>query len=122
MLGFYDNRDDYNKFSRVYNRSNPFFPETPEWDWQWSSSELRRQYRDIKNSSDAQGRNANFTLGAALANRVLSAVDAWWCVKKYNMRFSPLAGTIRIRLKPSPSDLMRGDSSPGLSVSYSRSF
>jgi hypothetical protein len=122
MVGFYDNRDDYNKVSRVYTRSNPFFPETPAWDWQWESADLRSQYRDIKNSSNAQGRNANFALGFALANRVISAIDAWWSAKSYNRQFSPFFSKIQLRLTPSLADIIGGGGSPGFVVNYKYSF
>ncbi len=122
MVGFYDNRDAYNKVSRVYTRTNPFFPEVPEWDWQWDSSSMRMEYRDIKNSSRAQGRNANYSLGLALANRVISAVDAWWSAKSYNRRFSPFYSNIHVKLTPSLAELVRGEGSPGFMLSYKYTF
>jgi hypothetical protein len=122
MVGFYDNRDEYNKNSRVYSRSNEFFPEIPEWDWQWQSPEMRHLYREIKNDSKAQARNANFVLGLALANRVVSAVDAWWCAKSYNRQFSPLISRIKLHVTPSLSDLARGNSTPGFMLSYRHTF
>jgi TM2 domain-containing membrane protein YozV len=122
MVGFYDNRDEYNKISRVYTRTNPFFPESPEWDWQWESNELQSQYRDIKNDSKSQGRNANFTLGLALANRVISAVDAWWSAKSYNRQFSPLMSNLHIKLTPSIVDIVTGNGSPGFMLSYKHKF
>jgi hypothetical protein len=122
MVGFYDNRDEYNKISRVYTRTNPFFPETPEWDWQWESNELKAQFRDIKNDSRAQGRNANFTLGLALANRVISAVDAWWSAKSYNRRFSPLMSKFHLKLTPSIADIVIGNGSPGFMLNFKHEF
>jgi hypothetical protein len=122
MVGFYDNRDEYNKISRVYTRTNPFFPETPEWDWQWESDVLKAQFRDIKNDSRAQGRNANFTLGLALANRVISAVDAWWSAKSYNRRFSPLMSKFHLKLTPSIADIVIGSGSPGFMLNFKHEF
>jgi len=122
MLGFYNSRDIYNKNSLVYSRENPFFPETPDWDWQWQSDELRNQYREIKNSSKAQNRNANFVLGVALANRVISAVDAWWSVKSYNRQYSPFFGKFEIQLSPSFSQLVRGENNLGVMLKFKHSF
>lgn len=122
MLAFYNNRDDYNAISRASSRNNPFFPEVPEWDWQWESQEMRLQYRDIKNSSEANKRNANFALGAALVNRVISAVDAWWCAKSFNRQFSPFFSRIKLRLTPSISELICGNGSPGFMLNYKYSF
>ncbi|MBD3219187.1 MAG: hypothetical protein GF310_13005 [candidate division Zixibacteria bacterium] len=122
MVGFYENRDEYNKISRVYTRSNPFFPETPNWDWQWNSDDLQERYRSIKNDSKSQGRNANFALGLALANRVISAVDAWWSAKSYNRQFSPLMSKVHIKLTPSIVDIVTGNGSPGFMLSYKHKF
>jgi hypothetical protein len=122
MLAFYDNRDDYNAISRAGSRDNPFFPEVPEYDWQWESNEMRRQYRDLKNSSEASKRNANFALGAALANRVISVVDAWWCAKSYNRQFSTFFSRVKLRLSPSLGDLVSGNFSPGIALNYKYSF
>ena len=122
MLAFYDNRDEYNKNSLVYSRDNPFFPETPDWDWQWESDDLRQQYRDIKNSSKSQGRNANFALGAALANRVISAIDAWWSVKTYNRRFSPFFGKFEVKFSPDFNDLVRGDTEFAVKLNFRHAF
>ncbi len=122
MLAFYENRDEYNKNSLVYNRDNPFFPEVPEWDWQWSSLEKRLEYRDIKNSSKSQGRNANYSLGLALANRVISAIDAWWSAKSYNRQFSPILGKMHFRLTPSLMDVALGDDNPGFMITFKHKF
>jgi len=122
MLAFYDNRDDYNAISRAGSRDNPFFPEVPEYDWQWESNEMRQKYRDLKNSSVANKRNANFALGAALANRVISVVDAWWCAKSYNRQFSPFFSRVKLRLSPSLGDLVSGNFSPGIALNYKYSF
>lgn len=122
MLAFYDNRDDYNAISRAGSRDNPFFPEIPEYDWQWESNEMRQEYRDIKNSSEANKRNSNFALGAALVNRVISVVDAWWCAKSYNRKFSPFFSRVKLRISPSLGDMVSGDFSPGIALNYKYSF
>ncbi len=84
MIGFYENRDEYNKVSRVYTRTNPFFPENPSWDWQWKSEDDRANYRDVKNGSKTAFRNANFALGVAALNRAVSMVFAWRSAKGHN--------------------------------------
>lgn len=122
MLGFYNNRDEYNKNSLVYSRENPYFPETSDWDWQWASDDLRQEYRDIKNSSKSQGRNANFVLGAALANRVVSAIDAWRSVKSYNRQFSPFFGKFQIELSPTFSEIVRGDTEFAIRLNFKHTF
>jgi hypothetical protein len=84
MVGYYGSRDDYNKISRVYTRTNPFFPETPSWDWQWHDEELQAEYRDMKNESKAAYRNAKFALAAAAVNRVVGMIFAWRSAKNHN--------------------------------------
>ena len=121
MLAFYENRDEYNKVSRVYTRTHPFFPEIPSWDWQWHSDDHRLRYRDIKNDSRANGRNANFVLGAAFANRIISAIDAWRSARAYNRQFSPLAN-FHLRLTPSLAEVITGGGSLGIMVNYEYKF
>jgi hypothetical protein len=117
MVGFYGSRDDYNKVSRVYSRANPFYPETPEWDWQWQDDDCRQQYRDLKNDSKTAKRNANFALGAAALNRAISMIFAWRSSRGHNRN---LAGEFsRINLEIIPDSY---SNSVGVRVEYTGTF
>jgi len=117
MVGFYDNRDEYNKISRVYSRENPFFPETEDWDWQWTDIADRGNYRDIKNDSKAFSRNADWMLAAAGLNRAVSAFFAWRAAKGHNRSLIDEFSKIRFDYKP---DELSGSAT--VMISYSTSF
>jgi len=117
MIGFHTSRDDYNKVSRVYSRDNPFYPETPDWDWQWSSDSQQREYRDIKNDSKTYYRNANFTLAAAALNRVVSMFYAWRSARGHNRKLIDEFSNINFDAVPDPTT-----GSIELRIAYSRIF
>jgi len=100
MIGFYDSRDDYNKVSRVYTRTNPYYPETSEWDWQWQGTDYRAQYRDLKNDSKAAKRNANFALGAAALNRAVSMIFAWRSARGHNRNLADEFSGFNLEILP----------------------
>jgi hypothetical protein len=116
MVGFHNSRDEYNKISRVYTRDNPFYPETPEWDWQWMSDDLRQEYRDIKNDSKTYYRAANFALAGAALNRVVSMFFAWRSAKGHNRSLVDEFSGINFRVVPLPN------SSTEYRVEYNHSF
>jgi len=117
MVGFYENRDEYNKVSRVYTRENPFFPETPGWDWQWQSVADRAKYRDIKNDSKSYFRNADWMLAVAGLNRAVSAFFSWRAAKDHNRRLIDEFGNIRFDAVP---DIYSG--SIEFRVNYTKAF
>lgn len=88
VLGFYDNREEYNKLGGVYNRDQQYFPDNTFYFWKWSSAAARTQYRTLKNDSKSYYRKANFALGVLIANHVLSAVDAYFGAKRHNRHVS----------------------------------
>ncbi len=98
FLTFYDNRDEYNKISRIFEPSNRFYPETNAWNWQWDSPDSRSQYRGLRNASRTAYRRAVYLIGAALANRLLSAVHAYRAVKQYNRKLRHEKGNLEIGL------------------------
>ena len=117
MVGFHNSRDDYNKESRVYSRDNPFYPETPEWDWQWMSDETREAYRDIKNDSKSYYRVANFALAGAALNRAVSMFFAWRSAKGHNRSLVDEFSGLNFRVVPMPNG-----SSAECRIEFSRSF
>lgn len=98
FLTFYDNRDEYNKISRIFEPSNPFYPETNQWNWQWDSRESRTRYRELRNASKTAYRRAVYLIGGAVANRLLSAVHAYRAVKQYNRKLRQEKGNLEIGL------------------------
>jgi hypothetical protein len=86
-LTYYDDRDQYNQFTRLYNGPEaPIYPETDYWNWEWDSFDSRSEYRDLRNQSKNAYRRSLYMLGLAALNRVISAVDAFRDAKKFNRK------------------------------------
>ncbi|EQB64206.1 MAG: hypothetical protein RBG1_1C00001G1785 [candidate division Zixibacteria bacterium RBG-1] len=86
-LSFYDSRDEYNQFTRLFNGpSQPVYPEDDFWNWEWENSGARFQYRDLRNQSKTYYRRALYSVGAAILSRIVSGLDAAKTAKKYNQK------------------------------------
>lgn len=75
-VGFYEDIDQYNAEGRVADQDRPYLFDTPENHWHWQTADDQRIYRDLKNSSREAYRRADFMIGLAVANRLISIVDA----------------------------------------------
>ena len=53
------------------------FPSTPGYWWNWDSNASREHYRALRNQSKMAYRRSLFLVGAAVVNRLLSAIDAY---------------------------------------------
>ena len=131
LLNFYENRDEYNAIGRAFDPSAPFFPDSPELQWNWDSPESQATYRELRNDFQSAERNAEFMFITAAINRLVSSVFAWQAVKRQNRRVSPdiedefgiiqhkPAGFSALRLeRPAPGQA----ASDGLMLRYRRSF
>lgn len=87
-ISVFADRNQYVTFGRALEPDDPFYPDTPEWQWNWDSSESRDQFRDLFNDQRSANRNAEFMVVAAGVNRLVSAVMAWRAVKKNNKEIS----------------------------------
>jgi hypothetical protein len=77
-MTYYNNRDEYNQFAAVYDGPDAqLFPSTDNYWWNWDSQASRDHYRDLRNQSKRAFQRSLFLLGAALANRILSGIDAF---------------------------------------------
>ncbi len=100
IVGFYDDIDEYNTFGRVFDPDRPYLEDTPENHWRWQSPADRDIYRHLKNRSREAYRRANFMIGVAIVNRVLSIIDAVRDVKRAQARQVDSFGiTERLRMK-----------------------
>lgn len=52
--------------------------------WKWNTTEERRTYRDMWNSSETANNNIRFVVGGLILNRVVSAINAARLVSSYN--------------------------------------
>ncbi len=76
LVGFYDDIDQYNSAGRIFDPDRPYLEDIPANHWRWKAEEDKDSYRELKNRSREAFRRADFMLGAALVNRVISIVDA----------------------------------------------
>ncbi len=86
LVGFYTDIHEYNTLGRAFDPEREFLPDTPENHWQWKSIDERHSFRDLKNRSREAGRRAEFMLGIAIVDRVISIVDAVRGARKANSR------------------------------------
>jgi hypothetical protein len=90
-MTYYDNLDDYNQFELLFEGSRAeLLPSTPEYYWNWDSDASRGHFRDLRNQSKTAYRRSLLFLGAAVANRILSGIDAYRSAGSINkqMEFS----------------------------------
>jgi len=76
MVGFYRSIDDYNSLGRVYDPQRPYLYDTPDNHWRWQNDADQATYRNLKNRSREAYRRAKFMIGIAVANRIVSVLDA----------------------------------------------
>ncbi len=117
QLTFYDSREEYNTAGRIYNPGDPYFPNTQSYYWQWDSQTSRENYRDIRNSSQAAFRNANFMIGVAIANRVLAAIDIFRLARNWGKQNKNSISDVDLSL-----DSGFISNNPSLSITFTRRF
>ncbi|UCG60629.1 MAG: hypothetical protein JSV52_09860 [Candidatus Zixiibacteriota bacterium] len=83
-VGFYSDIYEFNTRGRVGDPDRPYLQDTPENHWVWISPEYQAAYRDLKNSSREAYRKADFMIGVAIVNRVISVIDAIRDAKRAN--------------------------------------
>lgn len=76
LVGFYSDIDQYNTLGRVSDPERPYLFDTPENHWHWQNEKDRASYRTLKNRSREAYRRANFMIGLAIVNRLISMIDA----------------------------------------------
>lgn len=81
-LTFYDSREEYNTSGRVIDPNDPYYPNTPDYYWQWDNEDSKGVYRDMRNDSETAYRNRDFAIGVAIANRIISSIDAFRLARK----------------------------------------
>ncbi len=88
-MTYYDNRDEYNQFARLYHGADAtIYPENDFWNWNWDSQDSKGTFRDLRNQSKMAYRKALFMVGLAAVNRIVSVMDAARSVKKFNRKLS----------------------------------
>lgn len=118
-LGFYDNREEFNQFGRLYYPDRAYLPDNSSYYWQWDSKESRIAFKDMKDDSKRAFRNSTFMIGLAIANRVISGIDTYRTVKAAQARLRTLTQVGEYHFALSPRLL--GDN-PQVRLTVTRKF
>jgi len=84
-IGDYTSVYSYNDQKALERNFDEMYDEETSF-WKWSSTEERRSYRDMWNSSETASNNIRFVVGGLILNRVISAINAARSVSAYNKR------------------------------------
>jgi len=119
MIGFYDNREEYNQFGRLYYPDRPYYDDNSAYYWQWDSDASRFQFKNLKDASKTAFRNSTFLIGLAIANRIIAGIDTYRTVKTAQAKLRSLTqlGEYQFTVNPRPF----GDN-PRINISVSRKF
>jgi len=82
-IGDYTSVYSYNDQKALERNFDEMYDEETNF-WKWSSTEERRSYRDMWNSSETASNNIRFVVGGLILNRVISAINAARSVSAYN--------------------------------------
>ena len=116
-LTFYLSREQFNDEGRLIDPNRPYYPDDPQWDWQWESAEVMGRYRSIRNQSNEAESRSKLSLGAALLNRLVAAADAWRTARSINREARMENASWKVRLKGKPSL-----SNPGFKLTFAKKF
>lgn len=86
LVGFYSDIHEYNRLGRAFDPEREFLPDIPENHWLWQTEAERYNFRDLKNRSREADRRAEFMIGVAIIDRVISVIDAVRGARRANNR------------------------------------
>jgi len=82
-IGDYTSVYTYNDQKALERNFNEMYDEEAYF-WEWNTTDDRRTYRDMWNSSETASNNIRFVVGGLILNRVISAINAARLVSSYN--------------------------------------
>ena len=84
-IGDYTSVYSYNDQKALERNFDEMYDEEVNF-WKWNSTDERRTYRDMWNSSETASNNIQFVVGGLILNRIVSAINAARLVSSYNNR------------------------------------
>jgi hypothetical protein len=84
-IGDYTSVYSYNDQKALERNFDEMYDEETYF-WKWNTTDERRTYRDMWNSSETASNNIRFVVGGLILNRVISAINAARLVSSYNSR------------------------------------
>jgi len=85
IIGDYTSVYSYNDQKALERNFDEMYDEESNF-WKWNSTDERRTYRDMWNSSETASNNIQFVVGGLILNRIISAINAARLVSSYNNR------------------------------------
>lgn len=87
-IGNYQSLDEYNSDKLVRRELGSVYPAEAEagYQWNWSSDADRSKYRDLRIQSDQMFNAVGFVALGLIANRVWSAIQSAFFVRRFNSR------------------------------------
>ena len=82
-IGDYTSVYSYNDQKALERNFDEMYDEQTYF-WKWNTTEERRTYRDMWNSSETANNNIRFVVGGLILNRIVSAINAARLVSSYN--------------------------------------
>jgi hypothetical protein len=82
-IGDYTSVYSYNDQKALERNFNEMYDEEAYF-WKWNTTDERRTYRDMWNSSETANNNIRFVVGGLILNRIVSAINAARLVSSYN--------------------------------------
>ena len=84
-IGDYTSVYTYNDQKALERNFDEMYDEEANF-WKWNSTDERRTYRDMWNSSETANNNIRFVVGGLILNRIVSAINTARLVSSYNSR------------------------------------
>ena len=84
-IGDYTSVYTYNEQKALERNFDEMYDEQTNF-WKWNSTDERRTYRDMWNSSETASNGIRFVIGGLILNRLISAINAARLVSAYNNR------------------------------------
>ncbi|MBK9098990.1 MAG: hypothetical protein IPM14_12880 [bacterium] len=82
-IGDYTSVYTYNEQKTLERNFNEMYDEQAYF-WKWNTTDERRTYRDMWNSSETASNGIRFVVGGLILNRLVSAINAARLVSAYN--------------------------------------
>ena len=82
-IGDYTSVYTYNEQKALERNFNEMYDEQ-DYFWKWNTTDERRTYRDMWNSSETASNGIRFVVGGLILNRLVSAINAARLVSAYN--------------------------------------
>lgn len=101
-IGDYTSVYSYNDQKALERNFDEMYDEEAYF-WKWNTTDERRTYRDMWNSSETASNNIRFVVGGLILNRVISAINAARLVSSYNKSIEEVSWNFSVGFMNQPN-------------------